>query len=86
MSARTVRLDEQTERTLQALRRATGLSISEVLKQGVQALSAQMATAPAVPPYEVFRQIDLGAGGWAKAPASEAKRAVRDAIARKHGR
>jgi len=85
MGTRTVRLDEQTERTLQRLRKATGLSISEVLKRGVQAYSEQAATTE-VRPYAVYERIDLGAGGWAAAPAREAKRALRDLIARKHGR
>jgi hypothetical protein len=85
MGTRTVRLDEQTERTLQRLRKATGLSISEVLKRGVQAYSEQVATTE-VRPYAVYERIDLGTGGWAAAPAREAKRAVRDIIARKHGR
>ncbi|MEW6169291.1 MAG: ribbon-helix-helix protein, CopG family [Pseudomonadota bacterium] len=85
MGTRTVRLDEQTERTLQRLRKATGLSISEVLKRGVQAYSEQTSAA-GVRPWAVYERIDLGAGGWAAAPAREAKRAVREMIARKHGR
>jgi len=37
MSTRTVRLDDEAERTLERLRRITGLSISEVLKRGLEA-------------------------------------------------
>jgi hypothetical protein len=86
MGTRTVRLDEQTEHILQKLRRTTGLSISEVLKRGVQTYSEQAARRAEVSPYEIFRRIDLGAGGWAAAPARDAKGAVRDTIARKHRR
>jgi len=86
MGTRTVRLDEQTEQTLQKLRKATGLSISEVLKRGVQAYSEQAARQGDVKPYEIYRKIELGAGGWAAAPARTAKQSVRDAIARKHSR
>lgn len=86
MGTRTVRLDERTEQILQKLRRATGLSISEVLKRGVQTYSEQAASRAESSPYEVFRRIDLGAGGWAAAPARDAKGAVREAIARKHRR
>ena len=86
MTTRTVRLDEGTERALQKLRRATGLTISEVLKRGVQVLAEQTDGAAAPPPYEIYRRIELGAGGSAIAPARDAKRSVRDAIARKHGR
>lgn len=83
MGTRTVRLDEETERILHRLRRTTGLSISEVLKRGVQAYSEHGVKEPATA-YEVFRKLDLGEGDAAQAPAREAKRAVRDAIARKH--
>lgn len=86
MGTRTVRLDEQTEQTLQKLRKATGLSISEVLKRGVQAYSEQAELHGEVKPYEIYRKIELGPGGWATAPARTAKQAVRDAIARKHSR
>lgn len=34
MGTRTVRLDDEAEKTLASLRRLTGLSISEVLKRG----------------------------------------------------
>jgi hypothetical protein len=86
MGTRTVRLDEQTERTLQKLRKSTGLSISEVLKRGVQAYSEQAANRAEVAPYEVYRRIELGkTGGWAVAPARDAKRAICGVIARKHG-
>lgn len=86
MGTRTVRLDEQTEHILQKLRRTMGLSISEVLKRGVQAYSEQAASRTEASPYDVFHRIDLGAGGWAAAPARNAKDAVRAAIARKHHR
>lgn len=82
MGTRTVRLDEETERILHRLRRTTGLSISEVLKRGVQAYSEHGVTEPAAP-YEVFRKLDLGKGGYAKAPARETKGAIRKVIARK---
>lgn len=85
MGTRTVRLDEQTERLLQNLRKRKGLSISEVLKRGVQAYSEQAESAEASP-YEVYRRLDLGVGGWAIAPARNAKGAVREALERKHRR
>ena len=36
MGTRTVRLDDEAENTLARLRKTTGLSISEVLKRGLQ--------------------------------------------------
>ena len=37
-----------------------------------------------IAPYEVFRRLDLGPGGYARAAACDAKSALRAAIARKH--
>ncbi len=84
MGLRTVRLDEGTEKTLQKLRKETGLTISEVLKRGVEAYAEKAEGTHLPKAYEVFRQIELGGGGWSVAPARKAKAAVRDAIARKH--
>ncbi len=41
MSIRTVRLDDETEATLREIREATGLPISEVLKEGLRSLKQQ---------------------------------------------
>lgn len=86
MGVRTVRLDEDAEATLAKLRKTTGMSISEVLKRGLEAYERLCLQEDAVPPYEIYKRLDLGKGGWALAPGSDAKRAVREAIRRKHGR
>jgi len=86
MSTRTVRLDDDAEQTLARLRDMTDLSISEVLKLGLSAFeTAQLAEVERTP-FDVFRQLDLGEGGWALAPAREAKTAVTAAIRRKRRR
>jgi hypothetical protein len=87
MATRTVRLDSEAERTLASLTRMTGLSISEVLKRGLISYKQQTMNAPAPrSPYELLRGLDLGPGGYARAPAKDAKSAVRKAILRKHRR
>ena len=86
MGTRTVRLDDEAERTLTKLRRMTGLSISEVLKRGLMAYKVAALNEAHEKPYDVFLRLDLGEGGYAVAPAKEAKSAVVDAIRRKHGR
>lgn len=86
MGTRTVRLDEDAERTLSRLRRATRLSISEVLKRGLKAYEEQARHGGDTRPYEIYRRLDLGAGGWSIAQARDAKRAVREALVRKHRR
>ena len=87
MATRTVRLDDQAEQVLASLTRSTGLSISEILKRGLMAYKQQTQNAPAQrAPYDVFRQLDLGPGGYARVAAKDAKVAIRAAIARKHSK
>ncbi|MBK5937710.1 ribbon-helix-helix protein, CopG family [Halochromatium roseum] len=86
MSTRTVRLDEEAEETLERLRNLTGLSISDVLKRGLSAYESEATSQAQRSAYEIYAEFDLGEGGYALAPATEAKRAVKDAIRRKHPR
>jgi hypothetical protein len=86
MGVRTVRLDEPAERILAAVRKRTGLTISDVLKRGLHAYAAASLDDAAATPYEVYRRLDLGPGGYATAAARDAKAAVAEAIATKHRR
>ena len=84
MSIRSVRLDDEAESTLAALRQRTGLSISEVLKRGLEAYASSIHSEMAETPYEVYRRRDLGAGGDAVAPAKDSKTTVTETIRKKH--
>ena len=86
MATRTVRLDEESERALADVRRATGTSVSGALKRGLVAAREALRSESAVTPFDVYRTIDLGAGGYARAPARQAKRAVRALLRRKRSR
>ena len=86
MGTRTVRLDEEAEKTLAKLRKVTGLSISEVLKRGLSAYEEQAMQQAFRNPFAIYRKLDLGKGGYAIAPARRAKSAVKEAIHRKHKR
>jgi hypothetical protein len=86
MGLRTVRLDEDSEKILEDLTRRTGLSISAVLKSGLLSLRDQQAKQARRTPYEIYEELDLGPGGYAVAPSTEARRGVREAIRRKLGR
>jgi len=83
MGTRSVRLDEATEKALEKLTKANGLSISEVLKRGVLAYGSRVEDRPRKP-YEIFKSLDLGPGGYARAAAKDSKRAVASVIRRKH--
>lgn len=85
MASRTVRLDEDTEEVLEQLVKGTGLSSSAVLKQGLLVLRDHLAAHPQRTPYEIYKELDLGPGGYGVASSAEAKRGVQEAIRRKHG-
>lgn len=84
MGIRSVRLDDDTEAALAKLTRMTGLSVSEVLKRGVMAYRAKAMEESARHPYEIYRNLDLGSGGYSRAPARDAKRAVAEILREKH--
>lgn len=83
MATRTVRLDDEAEMALKEVRRATGLPISEALKRGLRSLREQVSHEASRTPYEIYRELDLGPGGYAIAPATDTKRAVRRAVKKK---
>lgn len=86
MGIRTVRLNDEDERTLAAVRKRTGLTISEILKRGLRAYDTASREEAAARPYDVYRRLDLGPGGNAAAPARDAKAAIGEVIVAKHRR
>jgi hypothetical protein len=86
MGTRTVRLDEETEMLLEEVRRATGLSISEVLKRGIVAFCEETSRRATRTPFDVYKELDLGPGGYAIAPSTQTRRGVREALQKKHRR
>jgi hypothetical protein len=86
MPLHSVRFDEETEQALVRVCDATGSTPSEVLKEGVVVLAERVARRKSPRPFEIYRQLDLGPGGYARAPARRAKDAIRAILRRKHGR
>ena len=86
MAIRTVRFDEETEKVLSEVRAATGWPISEILKRGLGALRDLVRRTPVQMPYSVYKDLDLGPGGYAIASSADTRAAVRLALKRKHGR
>jgi hypothetical protein len=83
MALRTVRLDEEAEKTLRDVVKRTGLSISGALTRGLFELRDRLASGTGSAPYEIYAALDLGRGGYASAPSTETRRGVREAIRRK---
>jgi hypothetical protein len=87
MATRTVRLDEETEKVLDEVRAATGLRISEAFKAGLRSLQHQLKNSePARSPYDIYRELDLGPGGYAIGPSTDSRAAVRDLLEKKRVR
>ena len=83
MSIRTVRLDQEGERALAEIVAATGLSVSAAVKKALLVLRNDVALKARRLPYEVYKELDLGPGGDAVAPATQTRGGVRAAIRRK---
>lgn len=83
MATRTVRLDEETEKALREVRAETGLPISEALKRGLRLLQEQVRLEPERTAYDVYKELDLGPGGYSIAPSTATRRGVRKALRRK---
>lgn len=87
MATRTVRLDEETEKVLDEVRAATGLPISEAFKAGLRSLQHQLKDSePARSPYDIYRELDLGPGGYAIGPSTDSREAVRNLLKNKRAR
>lgn len=83
MTTRTVRLDDETEKALTEIQQRTGLSISEALKQGLFAFRDDMEPEKSTHPYTIYRNLNLGEGGTAVAPSTEAKHHIKQILKRK---
>jgi hypothetical protein len=86
MGTRTVRLDDDTEASLDEIRRSTGLSISEVLKRGIEAFRKEIAEKASPTPFEIYAQLELGPGGYSAGPSTKVRETVREILRRKHRR
>jgi hypothetical protein len=86
MPIRTVRLDDESEKVLEEIRAATGLRVSEALKRGLQALRSELQHDAGRVAYDVYQELDLGAGGHASVPSSAVKRGVREKLKKKLSR
>jgi hypothetical protein len=83
MGLRTVRLDDDTEKALDLVRKKTGWSVSTTLKRGVLALGDEAGRSPKRSAFEIYSQLDLGPGGYAIARSTDTRRGMQLALKRK---
>jgi hypothetical protein len=86
MATRTVRLDQESERALAEIRHRTGMQVSMALKRGLLAVREGLRAAQAAKPYDIYVRLDLGPGGYARAPARQAKQRIKAVLARSRSR
>jgi hypothetical protein len=80
MSTRSVRLDEEAESALTEIIDRTGLSISEAIKKGLVEYRNEARNITFKTPSSFFEQFDLGEGGYALAPARNARQAIKEKL------
>jgi hypothetical protein len=76
-------MDDDAERLLSRIVQTTGLSISATFKEGLKVLQNELGKTRNGSPYDIYKELNLGPGGYVKAPSSETKKAVKEAIQRK---
>ena len=86
MGIRTVRLDDETEKVLKQVTQKTGWSVSSALKRGVLVLRDEVGRRARQSPFEIYRILDLGPGGYALAPSTETRRGMQIALRKKSRR
>jgi hypothetical protein len=57
--------------------------VKNALKQGLQSLRQQVRDEAQRRPYDVFRRLDLGPGGYSIAPSTETRQGVTAALRKK---
>jgi hypothetical protein len=77
-------LDEEAEQTLQTIMQ-TGLNISDALKKGLLLLQQKLNVeqTPTIKPFDIYQQLDLGEGGYALFPSSQAKIGIKTILRKK---
>jgi hypothetical protein len=85
MTTHSVRLDKETEKLLNAIKKRTDLNISEILRRGVRVLYDEQISNEEMSSFELYRSLDLGEGGYSRTSSDEVKSSVDDVIGAKHG-
>jgi len=83
MGIRTIRMDDDAERLLSRIVQTTGMSISAAFKEGLKVFQGELGKDRSRSPFDIYRDLDLGPGGYVKNYSSVTKRAVKEAIQRK---
>ena len=83
MGIRTIRMDDDDERLLSRIVQTTGMTISAAFKEGLKVFQGELGKDRSGSPYDLYKDLDRGPGGYVRNPSSATKRAVKEAIQRK---
>ena len=88
MGVRTIEIDDTNEAKLAHLQEITGLSVSEILNQSLGMYADAMGSGSndleaLAEPYEYYRTLDLGPGGYAYGPAERMEEILPEVIRKK---
>jgi hypothetical protein len=86
MGTRTVRLDDETEKVLREIQTATDMPISTALKKGLRAVRDEIVRTGRRSAWDVYAELDLGPGGYAKGPSTSTRATARRLILERSSR
>lgn len=80
MGTRTIQLSQDAEAQLTALQEITGGSVSEIVSRGLDMYAASITDVAPERPYDIYRRMDLGPGGYAVGSAAQSDDVVAEVI------
>lgn len=78
-----VRLNPEGEETLRRITESTGLTISEVIRQSLRDFDRKVQAQRKKSAYEIYKEIQLGSGGWAIDDSLHVSRGMTKVLKRK---
>jgi hypothetical protein len=73
-------LDDETEAVLREIRAASDMPISTALKRGLRAVRDEVVAGNRRSAWDVYVEIDLGPGGYAKGPSTRTRATAKRVI------
>lgn len=80
MFIKMIPIDGRSAKLLTRIRRATGWSASEAIRRSLWTLDRQLRELAPKRAFDIYRDLDLGPGGYARGPARRSSDVARSAI------
>lgn len=86
MAIYTIELDARAEAILKKLMAATGVDEATAIQQALLDFEKTFEPPGVTQPFEIYRQLDLGEGGYAACPADQSRQGIVEMLQRKQHR